>query len=84
MKHVAVPQFTEMYGRLPVRVQKHADHNFTVIKEYPNHPLLRLLKVEGVWSMRVGSRYRALAVEDGGTVIWFWIGKHKHYTTLFA
>jgi hypothetical protein len=83
MKHVAVEQFSESYEKLPLRIKKFVDHNFSVIKEYPNHPLLRLLKVEGIWSMRLGSRYRALAVEEGETIIWFWIGKHKHYTTLF-
>lgn len=83
MNHVAVEEFTELYGKLPVRVQKFVDHNFSVIKEYPNHPLLRLLKVDGVWSMRLGSRYRAMAVEHGETVIWFWIGKYNHYSTQF-
>ncbi len=83
MNHMAVPSFTELYSKLPLRVQKFTDHNFTVIKEYPNHPLLRLLKVDGVWSMRLGSRYRALGVEEDGTVIWFWIGKYNHYTALF-
>ncbi|MFA5832395.1 MAG: hypothetical protein WDA22_02855 [Bacteroidota bacterium] len=83
MKHVVVEQFSELYDTLPLRVRKFADHNFSIIKEYPDHPLLRLLKVEGIWSMRIGSRYRALAVEDKDTIIWFWIGKHKHYTTLF-
>lgn len=83
MKHVAVEQFSELYDHLPLKVKKLAEHNFTVIKQYPNHPLLRLLKVDGIWSMRVGSTYRALAVEEGETVIWFWIGKYKHYTALF-
>ncbi|MFZ4619756.1 MAG: hypothetical protein ACOYNS_04295 [Bacteroidota bacterium] len=83
MKHVAVEQFTELHGRLPMRVKKLADHSFSVIKEYPNHPLLRLLKVDGIWSMRIGSTYRALGVEEGETIIWFWIGKYKHYTAQF-
>ena len=83
MKHIAVGQFSELYDKLPLKVRKFADHNFSVIKEYPTHPLLRLLKIEGVWSMRVGSRHRALAVEDGDTIIWFWIGNYKHYTSLF-
>lgn len=83
MKHVAAGQFTELYRKLPVQVRKFADHNFTVIKKYPNHPLLRLLKVEGILSMRVGSRHRALGVADGETIIWFWIGTYKHYITLF-
>lgn len=83
MNHVTVEQFSRLYDQLPLRVRKVADHNFSVIKQYPNHPLLRLLKVEGVWSMRVGSRHRALAIEEDDTIIWFWIGKYKHYTALF-
>ncbi len=83
MKHMAVPQFTELYEHLPIRMQKLADNNFSVIKEYPNHPLLRLLKVDGLWSMRIGSTYRAFGAEEGDTVIWFWIGKYKHYTAVF-
>lgn len=83
MNHVAVEQFTTLYERMPVRVRRTADHNFGVIKQYPNHPLLRLVKYDGVWSMRVGSRHRALGVEHGDTLIWFWIGTHRHYAALF-
>ena len=83
MTHAAVGQFTELYERLPLKVQKLADNNFSVIKEYPNHPLLRLLKVDGLWSMRIGSTYRALGAENGETIVWFWIGKYKHYTAFF-
>ena len=83
MKHVAVEQFSELYEKLPLKVRKFSDHNFSVIKEYPNHPLLRMMKVDGIWSMRIGSRHRALAVEEGDTLIWFWIGKYKQYSALF-
>jgi hypothetical protein len=82
MKHVAVDQYWIMHETLSSAVRKLVEHNFTVIKEYPNHPLLRLKKVDGVWSMRIGSRIRALAVEDGDTLIWFWIGSYKQYITL--
>lgn len=82
MKHVAVDQFYELYKTLPLKVQKLAENNFIVIKQYPQHPLLRLLRVEQYLSMRVGSRHRALAVEDGDTIIWFWIGIYKQYSTL--
>ncbi len=83
MTHVAAEQFSEQYERLPLRVRKFADNNFSVIKEYPNHPLLRLLKVDGAWSMRVGSRHRALGVEQHDTIIWFWIGTYRQFTAYF-
>lgn len=83
MTHVAVEQFWECYNRLPLAVRKSVDNNFAIIKQYPKHPLLRLVKVEQIVSMRVGNRCRALAVEEGETTIWFWVGTHKHYTALF-
>jgi hypothetical protein len=36
----------------------------------------------GSWSVRVGSRYRALAVEDNQNLVWFWIGSHADYDTI--
>jgi len=34
------------------------------------------------WSARVGLHYRALAVEDGGNLLWVWIGTHSDYDRL--
>jgi hypothetical protein len=82
MRHVTVEQFHESYDKLPLAVRRLADHNFTVIKQYPDHPLLRKLQIDDIVSVRVGSRHRALAVTKGETMIWFWIGNYKQYTTL--
>ncbi len=82
MKHVASEQFWKCYDKLPGVVQKLVDTNFSVIKQYPNHPLLRLLRVEDIVSMRVGSRVRALACDDGDTFIWFWVGTYRQYKRL--
>jgi hypothetical protein len=32
--------------------------------------------IRPIYSARIGLDYRALAVVDGDTVIWFWIGSH--------
>jgi hypothetical protein len=32
--------------------------------------------------VRVGLHYRALAVEDGDDLIWFWIGTHAQYDAI--
>jgi len=32
--------------------------------------------------VRVGIAYHALGVEDGGTIVWFWIGNHDEYEQL--
>jgi len=33
-------------------------------------------------SARVGSGYRALGLDEGDTVQWFWIGTHAQYDKL--
>jgi hypothetical protein len=83
MKHVTIEQYRECYDKLPLTIRKLTDNNFTVIKQYPEHPLLRLMRCGEFVSMRVGSRCRALAVEEGETTIWFWIGTYKQYAALF-
>jgi len=35
-----------------------------------------------IYSARVGLGYRALAVRDDDTVVWFWIGTHADYDRL--
>jgi hypothetical protein len=82
MKHIAVDQFWERYRALPIVLQKHTDSNFAIIKQHPNHPLLRLLEVEGFISMRIGSRHRALAVREQNRTVWFWIGTYHQYKQL--
>jgi hypothetical protein len=41
-------------------------------------------KVGRFWSVRVGLHYRALAVEDGADLVWFWIGPHAEYDRILG
>jgi hypothetical protein len=45
---------------------------------------LHLKKVNQLWSVRVGRRYRALAVQEEEALIWFWIGTHAEYDRLIG
>ncbi len=83
MKHVAVDGFWEAYGTLPIKIRKYVDNNFAIIKQNTTHPLLRLMNVEDMWSMRVDSRHRALAIQHDDTMIWFWVGTYSKYKQLF-
>jgi hypothetical protein len=38
--------------------------------------------VQNYWACRVTDSYRALAVIDGDTALWFWIGSHTEYERL--
>jgi hypothetical protein len=82
MRHFASPAFWQAYAKLPDSVRALADKNYTLLKQDPDHPSLRLKKVGRYWSVRVGLRYRALAVEVDRGLIWFWIGSHAEYDAL--
>lgn len=54
-------------------------------RELPaRHPSLHFKVVGRFWSVRVGLHHRALAVEGGPDLIWFWIGSHADYDALIA
>jgi hypothetical protein len=82
MNHFASPSFWELYDRLPEAVRALADKNFALLKIEPRHPSLHFKKVGRFWSARVGSRYRAIATEEGGDMRWHWIGSHEDYNKL--
>ena len=82
MTHFATPEYWFHYRKLPVEIRNLADKNFTILKDDPNHPSLRLKKVGVYWSVRVGLRYRALAKERADGLLWFWIGHHGDYDTI--
>jgi hypothetical protein len=82
VKHLASPSFWQAYAALPASVRETADKNYALLKENPRHPSLQLKKVGRFWSVRVGSRYRALAVEVDQDLLWFWIGSHADYDAI--
>jgi hypothetical protein len=69
---------------LPLPVRKLADANYELLKRDPRHPSLQFKKVGRYWSVRVGLRYRALAVEVDDGYLWFWIGSHAGYDKLIG
>jgi mRNA-degrading endonuclease RelE of RelBE toxin-antitoxin system len=82
MKHLASPSFWQCYQKLPATIQDIANKNFDLLKTNPRHPSLHLKKVKKYWSVRVGKKYRAAAVEFEGSLLWFWIGTHDDYERL--
>jgi hypothetical protein len=82
MRHRASRKFWQFYRRLPEAIQRVANENDVVLKQAPKHPSLRFKKVGRFWSVRVGIHYRAVAVEDGSDLVWFWNGHHSEYGRL--
>lgn len=84
MKHRASRKFWRLYEALPAPVRDLADKSFELLKRDPRHNSLRLKKVGGFWSVRVGSGHRALAVQEGAVLVWFWIGDHDEYNRIIG
>lgn len=61
-----------------------ADGCYALLQRDSRHPSLRLKKVGRFWSVRVGLHHRALAVEDGADLVWFWIGTHAEYDRILG
>lgn len=84
MKHRASPRFWQYYDKLPKSIQRLADENYEILKRDPRHPSLHFKKVGRYWSARVNIDYRAVAIEDGADLVWFWIGPHVEYMRLLG
>jgi hypothetical protein len=82
MKSKASSKFWKAYNGLPITIQSIAVKQYNLWLENPGHPSLQFKKVQNFWSCRVTDSYRALAVMDGDTAIWFWIGSHAEYEFL--
>ena len=79
MTHFASSRFWAQYQKLPGETRAVADKQFAFLKTNPGHPSLRFKKVGRFWSARVSVDIRALAVENGEDLVWFWIGDHRAY-----
>jgi hypothetical protein len=82
LKHRASVRYWRLYAELPNETRQLADRAFEILKDNPRHPSLHLKMIGRFWSVRVGLHYRALAVRDGGDLLWFWIGDHGSYDRL--
>jgi hypothetical protein len=84
VRHFASEKFWATYEALPLQIRKLADSNYALLKNDPRHPSLQFKKVGRYWSVRVGLRYRALAVEVDDGYLRFWIGSHADYDRLIG
>ena len=82
MRHFASRGFWDAYQKLPEHIRALANKNFELLKQDSRHPSLQFKKVGRFRSARVGMAYRALAIEDGDDLVWFWIGSHAEYDKL--
>jgi hypothetical protein len=84
LKHHASSRFWALYDALPAEVRATADRNFQVLRRNPKHPSLRFKKLGKLWSVRIGSNYRALGTEVEDGILWIWIGTHAEYDRILG
>ena len=84
MIHATVEDFWTLFHALPKSIQELARKNYKLLKADPFHPSLHFKQVDGLWSVRVGSHYRAVSYREDGTYFWFWIGHHSEYDKLIT
>ena len=77
--HRTEPDFWRYFSQLPEPVQRRARRNFQRLKDDPGYASLNFKRVGSYWSVRIGLSHRALAYDDGGDFVWFWIGPHDEY-----
>lgn len=84
MKHYTSSDFWDMYWQLPLEIRALANKNFQLLKTHPRHPSLQMKRIEELWTVRVGSHYRAVGIDAPGGVQWIWIGSHADYDRYIA
>ena len=83
MRHIRDPAFVPLFDALPADVQALARKNFALLKSDSKHPSLHFKRIrDDLWSVRVGRKYRALAIEGADRFQWFWIRTHADYNRL--
>ena len=85
MNSTCTGRFWRLLNELPAEVRELAQKNYELWQIDPRHPSLRFKQIENnVWSVRIGTHYRALAEVEGQSVTWLWIGHHAEYDRLIA
>jgi len=82
MKSSTTSDFWASFDALPVDIKVRARRTFALWLRNSHHPSLCFKKVGEVWSVRIARGFRALALFQGDTFYWFWIGPHDDYERL--
>jgi hypothetical protein len=81
-KSKALPEFWDMFKKLPPDVQCRAHKAYALWRETPGAGSLHFKRVnnnEPIYSFRISKGYRALGLYEDDTVHWYFIGNHDQY-----
>jgi len=80
-------RFRKAFAQLPKEIQTQAKDAHQQFQEDPFYPSLRFKRVHStkpIYSVRISGDYRAVGIQSGGEIVWFWIGSHNDYDKLLA
>ena len=87
MRSRTTVKFREAFAKLPQDIQEQARKSYRQFKQDPWYPALHFKKIHGgisIYSVRVGSGYRAVRQKTKDAIVWFWIGSHEEYNNLLS
>jgi hypothetical protein len=85
LKSKITEDFVDCFSRLPPAVKAQARKCYRLWRSNPAHPGLHFKRIHGnedLYSVRVGSGWRAMGLLEQDTIYWFWIGSHANYEKL--
>lgn len=77
--------FWKYFKALPIPVQLLAMRKYFLWKNDPFHSGLHFKQIDPkfpIYSVRIGSDWRALGRKEGNSISWYWIGSHEDYNNL--
>lgn len=87
MNSHVTPRFRSLFAALPESTQRQARGAYVRFQANPWHTSLRFKRIRGtkdIYSVRIGTNYRAIGQRAGDGVTWFWIGAHADYERLIG
>jgi mRNA-degrading endonuclease RelE of RelBE toxin-antitoxin system len=87
MKSHINESFRKALAKLPTNVRRQAQRAYQRFRTDPYYRSLQFKLIdedEQIYSIRIGTHYRALGTKDGNEITWYWIGSHADYDTLIS
>jgi hypothetical protein len=85
MNSLTTEEFWKCYGLLPDAVKKEARKAYKQFVQNPYYPGLRFKRIHSsqpIFSIRITRNHRAIGVQKGNDIVWFWIGSHSNYSEI--
>jgi hypothetical protein len=87
MKSRTTAKFRKAFELLPSEVKQQAKQTFRKWKRNPRHPSLHFKQIHRalpVFAVRIGIHWRAVGIQSGEEMVWYWIGSHNDYGNVLS